>query len=64
MLRKNFTSEQIINKLKEAEVYISQGMPITGTRSLHQTRDLNGLRRVDNSKPIIPSVIRIENARE
>ncbi len=28
MVRKNFTLEQIINKLKEAEVHISQGIPI------------------------------------
>ena len=28
MVRKNFTPEQIINKLREAEVHISQGIPI------------------------------------
>ncbi len=28
MVRKNFTAEQIINKLREAEVHISQGIPI------------------------------------
>ena len=28
MVRKNFTPEHIINKLREAEVYISQGIPI------------------------------------
>lgn len=29
MVRKTFTPEQIINKLREAEVLMSQGMPIT-----------------------------------
>ena len=28
MVRKNFTPEQIINQLREAEVHISQGIPI------------------------------------
>ncbi len=28
MVRKNFTAEQIINKLREAEVHISQGISI------------------------------------
>ena len=28
MVRKNFTPEHIINKLREAEVYINQGIPI------------------------------------
>jgi len=28
MVRKNFTPEQIINKLREAEIHISQGIPI------------------------------------
>ena len=28
MVRKNFTPEKIINKLREAEVHISQGIPI------------------------------------
>ena len=28
MTRKNFTPEQIINKLREAEIHISQGMSI------------------------------------
>jgi transposase-like protein len=28
MVRKNFTAEQIINKLREAEVHITQGMSI------------------------------------
>ena len=28
MVRKNFTPEQIINKLREAEIYINQGIPI------------------------------------
>ncbi len=29
MVRKNFTPEQIINKLREAEVYINQGISIS-----------------------------------
>ena len=29
MVRKNFTPEQIINKLREAEVHINQGMSIS-----------------------------------
>ena len=29
MVRKNFTPEQIINKLREAEVHINQGISIT-----------------------------------
>ena len=28
MVKKNFTTEQIIDKLREAEVHISQGIPI------------------------------------
>jgi len=28
MVRKNFTPEQIINKLREAEIHINQGIPI------------------------------------
>lgn len=28
MVRKNFTPEQIINKLREAEIYINQGISI------------------------------------
>ena len=28
MVRKNFTAEQIINKLREAEVHINQGIPV------------------------------------
>ncbi len=28
MVRKNFTPERIINKLREAEIYINQGIPI------------------------------------
>jgi putative transposase len=29
MVRKNFTPEQIINKLREAEIHINQGLSIT-----------------------------------
>ncbi len=29
MVRKNFTPEQIINKLREADIHINQGIPIT-----------------------------------
>jgi len=29
MVRRNFTPEQIINKLREAEVYINQGVYIS-----------------------------------
>ena len=29
MVRKNFTPEQIINKLREAEIHINQGIPIS-----------------------------------
>ncbi len=28
MVRKTYTPEQIINKLREAEIYINQGIPI------------------------------------
>jgi len=28
MVRRNFTPEQIINKLREAEIHITQGVPI------------------------------------
>jgi len=28
MVRKNFTPQQIINKLREAEIHINQGIPI------------------------------------
>ena len=28
MVRKNFTPEQIINKLREAEIHINQGVPV------------------------------------
>ena len=31
MVRRNFTPEQIINKLREAEIYINQGIPIAGS---------------------------------
>ncbi len=34
MVRMNFTPEQIINKLREAEVHISQGVPIAEARPL------------------------------
>ncbi len=30
MVRKNFTPEQIINKLREAEIHINQGISIAG----------------------------------
>ena len=29
MVRRNFTPEQIINKLREAEIHINQGIPIS-----------------------------------
>ena len=32
MVRRNFTTEQIINKLREAEVHINQGIPKPGER--------------------------------
>ena len=32
MVRKKFTPEQIINKLREAEVHINQGIPISEAR--------------------------------
>ncbi len=43
MVRRNFTPEQIINRLREAEVHISQGIPISEasrkTRVTGQTYD-------------------------
>ena len=32
MVRKNFTAEQNINKLREAEVHIDQGIPVIEAR--------------------------------
>lgn len=34
MVRKNFTPEQIINKLREAEIHINQGISISEARPL------------------------------
>ena len=36
MVRKNFTPEQIINKLREAEIHINQGISIAADQCLLQ----------------------------
>ena len=60
MVRKNFTPEQIINKLREAEVHISQGISIaeasrkigvTGQTYYRWRKEYGGL-RIEQAKKL------------
>ena len=60
MIRKTYTPEQIINKLREAEVHISQGMPIaeasrkigvTGQTYYRWCKECGGL-RIEQAKKL------------
>jgi putative transposase len=69
MVRKNFTPEQIINKLREVEVHISQGIPIakasrkigvTGQTYYRWRKEYGGL-RIEQAKKL--KNLEKENAR-
>ena len=69
MVRKNFTPEQIINKLREAEVHISQGISIaeasrkigvTGQTYYRWRKEYGGL-RIEQAKKL--KSLEKENAR-
>jgi len=69
MVRKNFTSEQIINKLREAEIHVSQGIPIaeasrkigvTGQTYYRWRKEYGGL-RIEQAKRL--KSLEKENAR-
>ncbi len=69
MVRKAYTPEQIINKLREAEIHISQGMPIaeasrkisvTGQTYYRWRKEYGGL-RIEQAKRL--KGLEKENAR-
>ncbi len=69
MVRKNFTPEKIINKLREAEVHISQGIPIaeasrkigvTGQTYYRWRKEYGGL-RIEQVKKL--KILEKENTR-
>ncbi len=69
MVRKNFTPEQIINKLREAEIHINQGISIseasrkigvTGQTYYRWRREYGGL-RIEQAKKL--KSLEKENAR-
>ncbi len=69
MVRRNFTPEQIINKLREAEIHINQGIPIAeASRKINITqqtyyrwrKEYGGL-RIDQAKRL--KSLEKENAR-
>ena len=69
MVRKNFTPEKIINKLREAEVHISRGIPIAeASRNIGVTeqtyyrwrKEYGGL-RIEQVKKL--KILEKENAR-
>ena len=69
MVRKNFTPEQIINKLREAEVHINQGMSISeasrkigvAEQTYYRWRKEYGGLRIEQAKKL--KALEKENAR-